>query len=423
MTYALRNGGPCRRPSGTIVVHQRTRVVSVQLPVIGHKTYGRALRQAFADSRDLEFENYWTSDRREVHARLFNRIMAQRAPIKWLHDRNLDFRRARAELGYAYFARRLIDRASREVPIDVLHFHTQTAALLCADYIRRVPTVITTDQTANQIALETEHRWRWTHLPSVALERRPLRLARAVVAFSHWAARSLVQDQGVDPSRVHVIPPGVDLRNFVPLDGHRERSHGNAKRFLFVGGDFERKGGPLLVDVFLRRFAQRGMELHLMTNAEGIAIHPQIFVHRDVQAYSTAWRDLFALADIFVLPTRWEAYGHAYVEAMAAALPVVGTNISAVPEIVGPDGAAFLIPPDDGQALAERLELLVRDADLRRTLGERGRQRAAANFDAGKSLEQLQFLFVQLAGKMGRGDRPSKHSITNDAQQVFPHHR
>ncbi len=375
---------------------ERMKVVSIQLPVLGHGSYARSLRDAFAGSRSVNFESYWTSDHREISARVFNRVMAQRVPIKWLSARNLDLRRARAELGYAYFGRRLVARALRRGSIDVLHFHTQTAALLSVDYIRRFPTVISTDQTANQIALETERRWQWTHFASVRLERRPLRLARAVVAWSQWAAESLVNDQGIDRNRVHVIPPGVNLANFTQFNGAQSRSTEEARTILFVGGDFERKGGPLLVDVFLRRFAQRGMQLHLVTKAEGIAAHPQIIVHRDVEAYSQKWYELFGMADIFALPTTWEAFGIAYIEAMAAGIPIVGTNISAVPEIVGNESAGFLVPRNAGQALAERIELLADDPSVRGRLGENGRQRAATYFDAHANAKRLEQLFLEL---------------------------
>ncbi len=373
---------------------QKIKVVSIQLPMIGHATYGRMLRRALAKSGRVDFKGYWTSDHREVHARLFNRMAAQRAPIAWLSQRNLDLRRARAELGYAYFGRRLVQRAIGRAPVDVLHFHTQTPALLSVDYIRRIPTVISTDQTATQLALETSPRWQWTHFASVHMERSPLRLASAVVAFSQWAAGSLVDDQGVDPRRVHIIPPGVEIESFAELNPARVRSPGNAQNILFVGGDFERKGGPLLVDVFLHRFAAKGMHLHLLTKAKGIDRHPQISVHRDVDAYSPKWYQLFEMADIFALPTMWEAFGLAYIEAMAAAIPVIGTNISAVPEIVAHDVTGFLIPRNNGQALAEHIEALADDPNLRKRFGENGRQRVATYFDARVSSQRLERLFL-----------------------------
>ena len=88
-----------------------------------------------------------------------------------------------------------------------------------------------------------------------------------------------------------------------------------------------RKGGPLLVDVFLKRFADGDVELHLATAARDVPKHPDIFVHRNVTAYSTAWKELYANADVFAVPTYSEPFGIAFVEAMAAGLPVIGTRL------------------------------------------------------------------------------------------------
>jgi starch synthase len=368
------------------------------MPSIGHKVFGGLLRRTFADSPTLDFHAYWTDEKREPWARIVNQSLRSRLPIPYLIERNLDFRRVRGELGYAFYGRRLVQRMSRRLPVDVLHFHTQTAALLSTDLMRRTPAVITCDQTAMQAAPEWGEAWQWTHAPGAAIERRAFRAAAAVVPFSQWAAAAVIAEHGVDPARVHVIPIGVVLSDFADIDRER-RFHEEQRpfRILFVGGDFRRKGGPLLVDVFLERFAHRGVELHLVTPAPGIASHPQIFVHRGITAFSPEWKQLYAQADVFVLPTRYEAFGIVFVEAMAAGLPVIATSISAIPEIIGENETGLLIERDDGQALAERIEMLLDNAVLRRRLGENGPPRVTALFDAAKNAAKLGEVFRSAA--------------------------
>ncbi|GGB52684.1 glycosyl transferase family 1 [Tistrella bauzanensis] len=75
----------------------------------------------------------------------------------------------------------------------------------------------------------------------------------------------------------------------------------------------------------------------------------------------------YAAADVFVLPSRFEGYGMAFAEAMAAGLPVVGCVAGAVPDLV-PASAGILVPPGDVPALAHALGRLIADADLRRQL-------------------------------------------------------
>jgi glycosyltransferase involved in cell wall biosynthesis len=78
---------------------------------------------------------------------------------------------------------------------------------------------------------------------------------------------------------------------------------------------------------------------------------------------------LYDEADLFVLASRFEGYGMAYVEALSRGLPVIGTTAGAIPDTV-PDQAGVLVPPGDVSALAEALRSVVADADLRRRLSD-----------------------------------------------------
>ncbi len=348
-------------------------VFSVTAPILGNAMYGTLLRRGFGRVADIAFDPHWTTDDIELPARALNRALWQKFPLPALHERNLDLQRFRSELGVSLLARRLVERALTRRTPDVLHFHTQNTALLSQAYMRRIPAVITTDQTNAQIALEYPAWTRWTHRPSIALERRAARAAHAIVVFSQWAAASFIDDYGVAPQRVHVIPIGIELDGFDRLPSRGVRGHGK-KRLLFVGGDFERKGGALLVDVFRQHFADEDVELHLMTSDPAAVSGGRVVVHRDVAPLSAAWYELYASADIFVLPTRRDAFGIAYIEAMAAGLPVIGTRIGAGPEIVS-DDVGFLIEPNDRQALARCIRTAARRCAA--SLGARGTRSCA----------------------------------------------
>ncbi len=376
-------------------VSTKVDVFSVQMPSLGHKTYGTLLRRGFAESRDIAFEARWTNDDPEFPARAANRILWQDVPIRAIYQRNLDIKRFRADLGISLLSRRLVECALKRQKIDVLHFHTQNAAWLSRSHSARIPTVITTDQTNAQIALEYPSWTRWSHVPSIALERRTVHSASAIVVFSQWGADSFIKEYDVPPDRVHVIPVGVELDGFAHFE-RRQAGSSDKKRLLFVGGDFRRKGGPLLVDVFRQKFDRQDVELHLMTNEPSVATQGNIIVHRNVQPFSAAWYELYSQADIFVLPTLREAFGIAYIEAMAAGIPVIGTRVSAAPEIVSED-VGFLIEPNDPRALVERIERLIGDSELRRKLGDNGRARARRLFDAKQHVARLGDVFKDVA--------------------------
>ncbi len=377
---------------------QRVDVLSIQTPLLGNKTYAELLRRAYRNSPAISFHALWGDERREPFSRLIGRILTRRAPITWINARNLDFFPARYELATSFMARRLLVRTLRNHLPDVLHFHTQCLALLSTDLIRRIPTVITADRTAALAAAhQTTPSWYWTFEVSRRLESAPLRNAAAVVTFSQWAADSMVRDDGVAPRRLFVIPPGVDLQRFDGIASVRTADRRGVKRILFVGGEFRRKGGPMLVDVFLDRLAAADVELHIVTTESDIPSHRQIIVHRDVQAYSARWRRLYAEADLFVMPSARDAFGHVYLEAMAARLPVVALGVGATPEIVADGETGYLVRPGDERALAERIRRLLDDESLRRRLGENGRRRVERFFTVEHHAAKLERLFVEIA--------------------------
>lgn len=365
-------------------------VLSIQIPTIGNRSYGNSLRAAFSERTDMRLRAFWTQDCREFHARAINKLLSLHGP-RALNERNLDFRRTRAELGYAYFGRRLAQQALRAQAADVLHFHTQTPALLAVDLMRSTPTVITTDQTAMQIAAEGGRRWQWTHEPTIRLERVVLRAAAAVVAFSELTARLMIREHGVPAERVSVIPPGVDLRFFAGFAP--DRTHPGPLRILFVGSQFQRKGGNDLVSVFLDRFGETDVELHLVTREGLIPEHPRIFVYRDVEAYSAQWRHLYGTADVFAMPSHHDAFGIAPIEAMAAGLPAVVSAIEPLSDSVADGETGFLVPPGDRRALGNSLEALLADAALRRRFGAAGQGRVRERFDSRVNAERLSVLF------------------------------
>lgn len=373
------------------------RVLSVQAAILGHHTYAQCLRRYFEGRvAECAVDSVWQNQDREWAARLLVRILTRTVPGAWAAARNADGRRWRLEMADAYLARRLAVRSLARTRYQCLHFHTQVGALLSTDLMRRVPTVLTGDMTAAQGARAFEHpAWRGTLMPSVALDRAAFRAAARVAPWSEWAARSVVSDYGVEAGRVQAINPGVDLTAFKWAQAPKPRAPGPVK-LLFVGGDFDRKGGADVLDVFLHRLSGDA-ELHLVTGADAAVSHPRVHVHKNIAAYSPAWRALYQDADVFVLPTHFEAFGLVFMEAMAAGLPVVGTNINAIPEMVTHGETGLLVPPRDRPALAQSLHALVDNADLRRGMGVAGRNKALRKFDMQANFRQLEALFVAAA--------------------------
>jgi glycosyltransferase involved in cell wall biosynthesis len=269
---------------------------------------------------------------------------------------------------------------------------------------QRTPVVFTTDSTSLlEASFGAGH---YAKAPAGTLRARvrdglDALLMRATVLnpWSEWCARSLRDEYGIAPERIHVIPPGIDLARWkVP---ERTRGGDGPTRVLFVGGDFRRKGGDLLLSAF-RSTLRGSCELHLVTR-DDVQQEPGVFVYRDLTPNDARLRDLYCRADVFALPTVADCFSLASLEAMATGLPVVTTRVGGIPEIVDHGRSGFLIDPGDEQGLVQALRSLVVSSDLRARMGDAGRRIVEDRFDAARTTAKLLDLLKALARRV----RPS----------------
>ncbi len=217
------------------------------------------------------------------------------------------------------------------------------------------------------------------------------RRAELFFPFSQWGADMLVRDCQIDPAKVHPINVGLDLENWTyrPKIFTGTENSGQLPKILFVGGDFERKGGNLLLEVFQNRFAGRA-ELHLVTKQPPPdLLSPNIHIYRDLGPDDSRLLDLYAQSDLFVIPTKADFLPWVSLEAMATGRPVIATRVAGLPDVIKDGQNGFLIEVDDTQALGERIELLLGDAGLRSRMGMAGRALVEREFDAAVCVPRL----------------------------------
>ncbi len=288
-------------------------------------------------------------------------------------------------------ARRLIQQGERA---DLYFFHTQVISLFSAGWPGlAAPVVISLDATPrnyDELGAAYGHRVGNPVVEKIkfGLNRHALQSATRLVAWSEWTRRSLVNDYGVLPARIEVILPGTDVSAWA-RPAQSLRPVGSKLRLLFVGGDWERKGGPLLLEVF-RRSLKDFYELHIVTSRETrLEAQDSLFVHYDLAPNSPALREQFWLADLFVLPTKGDCVPNVLMEAAAAGLPVVSTSVGAIPELVREGETGFLVAPGDATALSERLLLLAQNPDLRLELASQNRAWAETHFDLARNGQRI----------------------------------
>jgi glycosyltransferase involved in cell wall biosynthesis len=234
---------------------------------------------------------------------------------------------------------------------------------------------------------------------SLALEKVLWRATTVFTPWSNWAAEGLRRG-GVDDARIMVNPPGVDLDAWRP---GRKPGFDDARpvRLLFVGGDFERKGGDMLVDVFRERLVGR-CELDIVTHASArrSSSVPGLRFH-SAEPNSDVLRRLYERADLFVLPTRADCFGIAAVEAMASGLPVIMGNVGGAADIVSPGENGWLIQPKEGE-LSEVLEAALARPEHLAAMGSSARRRAEERFDGRQNDERIIELMVELGAQSRR---------------------
>ena len=213
------------------------------------------------------------------------------------------------------------------------------------------------------------------------------RKARIVVSQS--MKREFIRHYGDAAESIIVIPNGVDLKMFSPANRpiYRERLRRkydispSEVVLMFAGGDWERKGVLYLIGA-LALLPRLDVRLLIIGSGDEefyghLAELKQVRERIIFIPHSSNPSEYYAASDVFVLPTIYEPFGLVIVEAMASALPVITSRVAGAADVIV-DGVNGLLlrEPSDVNDLAARIELLLSNAELRKTMGEYARKTA-----------------------------------------------
>ncbi len=235
-----------------------------------------------------------------------------------------------------------------------------------------LPILIYTDYT-HQITAKVPEAGRSPFRPSelrqwLQLEKQAFEHAAFTFTRSELVRASVIQDYGIPENRVAAVGGGVNLPDIPPLPERRGR---NSLNILFIGKDFYRKGGDLVLEAF-QQIKQEFPHTSL-TMVTTYPAHNKTLPDK-VQIITPSWdrdliRRLYEKADIFLLPSRLETWGDVLLEAMAYGLPCVGVKGQAMEEIITHKQTGWLAEPQNPGSLVEGLTYFLRDDDKRVSAG------------------------------------------------------
>jgi D-inositol-3-phosphate glycosyltransferase len=235
--------------------------------------------------------------------------------------------------------------------------------------------------------------------------------ADLLIASTADEAYDLMDLYGADPERVVIVPPGVDLALFQPMDravARREIGFGSGRLLLFVGRLERLKG----VEVAIRALAllrdRRHDDVRLLILGEDShegdesekdrlkAIATEVGVRDRVDFVgSVAHHELpyfYAAADVCVMPSYSESFGLVALEAQSCGCPVVASGVSGLRSVVRDEVSGYLIDQHDAAAYAERIGRVLADRELAEQMGRRGRL-LAQRFSWTRTADRLEVLF------------------------------
>jgi glycosyltransferase involved in cell wall biosynthesis len=229
----------------------------------------------------------------------------------------------------------------------------------------------------------------------IRLQRLAYRSATKVAANSR-ASQLMLEQEGVAPSFIAVIPNGLDL------DAFAERKPAGSIRTIITVANLRREKNheTLLAAaaVLLRsrphlRFqivgdGPRRAELEELSRARGLASHVEFLGHReDIPS-------LLAAADAFVLPSRSEAFPNGAIEAMAAGLPVVASNVGGLRDLIQSGRTGVLVPPGNPEALAGALQSLIDNPAGAEAIGRAARHEVQQRYSFERMIASFEDLYL-----------------------------
>jgi glycosyltransferase involved in cell wall biosynthesis len=226
----------------------------------------------------------------------------------------------------------------------------------------------------------------------------------AVFAVSEQVRRHCIEIDKIDPMRVSTVYNGLDLTAWdrtSPVGGNSRKIHvttaGNIRRVK--GHDIFIRAAAAVIDRFpdtIFSIAGEVLDPHYFEELQALVVELKLGHHFHFAGGVANLKEYLSSADIFVLPSRSEGFSNAIIEAMAASLPVVATDVGGNAEAVKEGQSGFIVPPENPEALAAAISRLLADMPLAAVMGTAGKTIVSENFTTEAMMKRITGIYDKL---------------------------
>lgn len=263
-------------------------------------------------------------------------------------------------------------------------------------------------------SITPEHYWikskmkLWVHLHILHPIWNSLFVDR-LIAISEAVKKSVILREGINPHKVSVIPYGVDFKksDIKEKKVSLVREKYRIKKDKCLIGTAARLVDTKGIDVLIRAFSilcQLNSQIRLLIIGDGPLKYELINevkrLHLEDVVIFSGWRrdavSYIQALDIFVLPSIYEPLGLVILEAMASGIPVIGSNVDAIPEIIENDITGMLVPPGDEKKLADAISRMTADRQMARKMARNAIAKIEEKFSLKHTTMKIEKIYSDL---------------------------
>ncbi len=291
----------------------------------------------------------------------------------------------------------------RDIP-QVLHLNSSRDSwigTLAARLVRVSPKVVRTRHISTPLNKNLTTRLLYRHL-----------VDRVIVTGGETTRRAMVERDGLEPSRVIAFPIGIDLDEFKPAPPRQnlrvELGLPSDHRLVglisylrtYKGHEYFIEAASLLLprakNVTFVIVGEGPEESAIQARIAELGLTEQV----KMLGFREDLLDVFRSLDIFVIPSvEGDTIPQVLMQALALGLPVVSTTVGSIPDVIQDGETGFMVPPKNAAALADRIEILLDDQDLRRSLGARGHSLIESHYSLDRMLDRLEKVYEEVGGE------------------------